>query len=98
MKQFVAFVYVISAGDFIKIGVARDVSKRVHQMRVGCPFEIEVLRAWPCSDPYAFERRLHHQLRAYRVRGEWFRVNQGGIEKLLTMRPPYQWIASEPLT
>src|SRR5216110_1895594 len=94
MKQFVAFVYVIRAGEFIKIGVARDVSKRVQQMQVGCPYDTEVLMAWPCSDPYAFERRLHYQLRAYRHRGEWFIVNQGGLEKLLAMRPPFQWLAS----
>lgn len=94
--QFVAYVYVIRAGEFIKVGIARNLAKRIDQMQTGCPYEIEVLRAWPCSDPYAYERKLHHMLRAYRYRGEWFKVSNEGVEHLLNMRPPHQWIASDP--
>lgn len=83
-EPFVAFVYMIRAGEYIKIGVARDVEKRLQSMQTGCPFVIEVLHAWPCANPYRFERHLHWKLRAYRTRGEWFTVPQSVIDDILT--------------
>lgn len=66
------FVYVIQAGDFIKIGVARDVRRRLALLQVGCPFNIELIAAIPCDEPYKAEAFLHDRLKPYHTRGEWF--------------------------
>jgi hypothetical protein len=65
--KFAGVTYLMRAGEFIKVGVARDVEKRVDLLQIGCSFTIEVLRAYP----YRLERLLIWYLRPHRVRGEW---------------------------
>jgi hypothetical protein len=72
------FVYLIAFGDFIKIGVAKNPTKRAAALRIGMP-EPPVLfdtRRFP-SRRHAFvcERILHHRFRERRAQGEWFRVS-----------------------
>lgn len=65
-------VYVIRAGDFIKIGVAKDVATRLKTMQTGCPYLLEIIRTIPCARPFPFEHRLKAYLHAHHYRGEWF--------------------------
>jgi hypothetical protein len=66
------YVYLVQAGDFIKVGIARDVKRRIDLMQVGCPFKIELIAAIPCADPRKIERALHDKLKPYHSRGEWY--------------------------
>ena len=56
--------------DFVKIGIAKNVKRRLIAIATSMPFEIDQLAVadWPHSE----EKRIHHYLAAYRVRGEWF--------------------------
>jgi hypothetical protein len=68
------FVYGIQSGQFIKIGVARDIAKRMTIMRLhnphGCTL---VFRRWTyCA--YHCERTMHEVLAAKSIGREWFEV------------------------
>lgn len=70
-------VYFVRAGNkgAIKIGVARDVKKRLATMQTGNPFELKVIALIPCSgvqQAFDTERRIHNLFKAKRIRGEWF--------------------------
>lgn len=70
-------VYFVRAGNkgAIKIGVARDVQKRLATMQTGNPFELKVIALIPCSgvqQAFDTERRIHNMFRSKRIRGEWF--------------------------
>lgn len=66
------FVYVIQGdpGTPIKIGFAKDPVKRMATLQTGYPWELRLLYVFP--GPKALEHRLHRDLDAGRLRGEWF--------------------------
>ena len=68
-------VYVIAAGDFIKIGITRDLQTRIDALKTGCPLAIvpqyyTVLESE--SDAREVERDAHKHFSKLKVRGEWF--------------------------
>lgn len=66
------YVYFInfSKESPIKIGFAKNIDKRLGQLQIGNPYELEVLCAAPGHE--AGERILHEHLQMNEVRGEWF--------------------------
>lgn len=69
------YVYLIKCEGFVKIGNAHDPEKRMKDMQVGNPFELELIAKLPFEGKRAahtYEMELHHRLRKHRVRGEWF--------------------------
>lgn len=72
-----AFVYFIASGrDIIKVGMAKDVGKRVRALQTGGPFEMKVIHKIEVAAERvaALEKLIHKRLKRYRIRGEWFRV------------------------
>jgi hypothetical protein len=74
-------VYLMSApeasgdGAYVKIGVARNIAKRISAIAIGCPLHIKRV-IYFCVTGYqrAFhlERHLHQAFDNCRIRGEWF--------------------------
>jgi hypothetical protein len=64
-------VYFILAGSHIKIGTTVRLQKRLDAIKSANP-EATLLGAVPGSFP--LERQYHHQWKALRVRGEWFKA------------------------
>lgn len=65
------YVYFVEIPDGpIKVGIAKNVKKRLETIRTHCPYEIRLLAAIPGGR--ARERELHAALSDYRMRGEWF--------------------------
>lgn len=54
----------------VKVGIARDVKKRLKGIQNGNPETISVLHSF--RGDRDVERALHHALRPWRLRGEWF--------------------------
>jgi hypothetical protein len=65
-----SWVYFMQSGDLIKIGVARDVQKRIASLQCGNPEPITLLAA--VAGDHKTERHLHQRFATDRVRGEWF--------------------------
>jgi hypothetical protein len=56
----------------IKIGISREVKKRVAQLQTSHPSALRVLRIVSGGDARALEQRLHQRYADYRQEGEWF--------------------------
>jgi hypothetical protein len=73
------YVYIIQqqgGGNFIKIGKARDVDKRVKALQTASPYSLTILaRINADNDAHALcmEKAFHERLRKYSVSGEWFK-------------------------
>ncbi len=60
-------------GSMVKIGVARNVRDRLHNLRTASPVELRVI-ATRYGDRKV-EKTYHSRFHASRVRGEWFRIS-----------------------
>lgn len=64
-------IYIIAAGEFIKIGFTTDLTARVRYLQVANPMPLTVLGTLPGS--VVTEKMLHNRFMADRTGGEWFR-------------------------
>lgn len=78
-------IYFAKAGEtnFVKIGYAVDLARRVPTLQVGCPYRLEVIRSLPGG--LRTEAWLHEHFAKRRVRAEWFTF----CEEMLTVEPPH---------
>ncbi|MCO5072050.1 MAG: GIY-YIG nuclease family protein [Rhizobiaceae bacterium] len=67
-----ASVYIIRAGDYVKIGKAGNVAKRLASLRTSSPVELTLLHTISDHDGHALEKTLHSQFAHLRAQGEWF--------------------------
>ena len=71
-----AFVYVMQAGDYIKIGVtSKSILQRAKQIQTGCPIPIEEILFFKfetSSIAFEVEKLLHKEFSFYASHGEWF--------------------------
>lgn len=68
-------VYVISSGEHVKIGVARDPSVRMKTLKTGMPNGAVLVASREfrsAKSAYNVESRLHRYFHRYRKAGEWF--------------------------
>ena len=71
------FVYIISNDEnsFVKIGVAKDVEKRLKQLQTGSWSTLSVrYKSMVCSNAFSIEKAVHSKVSADRVRGEWYDI------------------------
>lgn len=68
------FVYFIRAGDAIKIGFSIHPIKRVDELQIGNPEELELLGAFGGTE--RDEKALHADFSHLEIRSEWFRAEQ----------------------
>lgn len=64
-------VYFVECAGRIKIGYTQDVASRLKSLATGAPAEMSILAT--VDGTVNFERAIHKDLAAYRVKGEWFR-------------------------
>lgn len=70
-------VYVLQADDgpdLYKIGVSRNVNRRLTEIAAHLPWTLSVRLMIESDDPETLERELHHRFAEKRVNGEWFRL------------------------
>ena len=74
-----AYVYVIAAeGEAVKIGVAKNIQRRLNALQIGHPRRLSVAHEFMCVDrveAYAVESRSHRLLKQHHMSGEWFGVS-----------------------
>ena len=73
-----SFVYIIKNMDTnnIKIGVSKDVYKRLETFRTGNDCQLElVYKSILCSNAFDIESNIHKEFKNYHIRGEWFKVD-----------------------
>lgn len=85
-------VYFVRAGDFIKIGMATNVWRRVQGSTTWNPHE-PIPMGWlhtPYEESaYTLERKLHQIYAQYRHRGEWFHAHPTLVHFIETRSLPW---------
>ena len=86
------YVYFISSGKGkkapIKIGVSKNIDKRIDELQTGNPNKLHLLSAIECTSikrAYNLEGYLHHKLRRFRLVGEWFRREDWNLPSILSV-------------
>lgn len=72
LNQEYGFVYAIQSLHLVKIGVAKDIEKRLTAMRLHNPHGCELVFYRRTYAPYTFEKRMHELLADKAVGREWF--------------------------
>jgi hypothetical protein len=66
------YVYLLRSGLYYKIGKAVDLKKRLNQIKLHLPFEVELVHAIEAFHPYEVEKHWHRHFADKRTNGEWF--------------------------
>lgn len=66
-------IYIFVCGDDIKIGVSKDVEKRLKTVQTGRSEKVHIYHNEEREDAYKLERLLFKKFARYRKEGEWFK-------------------------
>lgn len=75
MDHFIYFIQCMDSKKHIKIGVARNVQRRIDELQTGCPYELKLIAQMHLTSrtaAYSLESDLHRRLKRFNIRGEWF--------------------------
>lgn len=87
---FVYFLLCENGGeDFLKIGYAKDVRKRVAQLQTGSPFPLELMGY--IAGNFETERSIHRECKRQRKFGEWFSIDGPVFHRMLEACENQYW-------
>lgn len=84
LKAIPSVVYFIQSGEYLKIGISTNVTRRLAQLRQRMPHPAIVLHTTPGGTRE--ERALHRRFRALHHTGEWFRYEGELVEFVESLR------------
>ena len=90
-KDIATFIYFVRAGEFVKIGRAKDWKLRIQTMQTGSPCVLQPLLVLTGDDET--ENQLHFKFYRDKYRGEWFH-NSEAIRKFIQENLQKCFIAS----
>ena len=65
-------IYFITDGNFTKIGVSNDVTRRLKELQTSNAKELSILKT--IEGEYVLESKLHDFFSVYNVHGEWYKL------------------------
>lgn len=89
-----SMLYLMECGGHYKIGVTKDIDRRVKELDKR-PFPIKVVAvSEPFEDAYIAEKGYHEQYGEYRLNGEWFDIPEKfiyGLSMEVSTAHCYEW-------
>ncbi|PHR55944.1 MAG: hypothetical protein COA43_14590 [Robiginitomaculum sp.] len=82
-----AYVYFIRAGIYTKIGVAKNIQRRMEQLQTGNPLELRLtcsIQMSSIKSAFYFERLLHDELMDKHKHGEWFFIKDTKVKDIIS--------------
>lgn len=70
MNRRPELAYIIKSGEYVKIGITKDIRRRLETLQIGNPIKLEVIGLIPGG--WEMEREMQGRFGACHVRGEWF--------------------------
>jgi hypothetical protein len=94
--KYPGFVYFIQgeSGGPIKIGYAKDVSRRIAEIQTGFPDNLICLTFFPGNIP--MEQLIHKDLKQYWLRGEWYKPDPFVLKKMKAYEKRANELAQKP--
>lgn len=68
-------VYLLRTNNQYKIGIAKDVNKRIKQLQTGNSQEIELIDSFESEYANKIEKALHNKYSYVKESGEWFTLS-----------------------
>ncbi len=68
-------VYIVKSGEYVKIGKAANPKKRISELQISHPTELEIVAILTECDGHKVETQLHKRFAGHRHKGEWFRLS-----------------------
>lgn len=80
-----AFVYLlkIQENGIYKIGVSKNVEKRVKQLQTGNTEQIYLVNKFHSNYPYKIESYLHNIYKSNTISGEWFYLSDDDVNSFI---------------
>ena len=81
------YVYVVQYNNenIYKIGVSKNnPAQRLASLQSGCPYELKFIHIEFCDNYYDLEKKLHLKYIKFRIRGEWFKLSDKKLNKLIS--------------
>ena len=79
------FVYVLRGAGYYKIGLSKNVDRRMEQIEPKLPFETELLCTIATDDMHRLESELHKRFADKRASGEWFQLTENDVEYIKSL-------------
>lgn len=79
-------VYVVSAGPYVKVGLAENLAARVATIQNGCPLPVKVEHVcgpMPRLEARRLEQKCFRDLSASHERGEWYRCSVADVLRVI---------------
>ena len=77
------WVYVIKQSGDYKIGVTKDIRKRLSTIQMSTPKLVQLVHSFHVggiyADAYEWEKALHKRFSKRKIRGEWFRLTNTDV-------------------
>ena len=73
------YLFKIKSKNHYKIGVTTNLSKRINQISLKMPFELEVIHTIKCKNIYELEKEFHEKFKKKNINGEWFELSKDDI-------------------
>lgn len=70
--------------DLYKIGITKDLKKRLSNIQTGSPIPIEIYAFYPTEEYKSLEQSLHKLFHKRTIGGEWFKLSKEDINELHT--------------
>lgn len=80
IKKSNVYLLKVSPDGIYKIGVAKNVNRRVKQLQTGNPEKIEIIRVFPTNYPFKIESYLHRKHSYNHVQGECYYMSEQDIK------------------
>jgi hypothetical protein len=90
------FIYILKSDKYYKIGIAKDVAKRIRELQTGNPIKIALVSAAFFENAPQFEKKLHEAFSEYWTHGEWFELPAEKLEDLLAILENKDFINQVP--
>jgi predicted GIY-YIG superfamily endonuclease len=74
------YIYIVECEGLYKIGITKNVKKRISGMTTGNPFEIQVIKARIVQACRENEKMMHNKFRCKNKSGEWFDLSDNDLE------------------
>jgi hypothetical protein len=84
-------VYFISCRKYVKIGVSKNIKKRLFDLQASNPYKLILVKFFKTSDCFNLENILHKKFKHLREKGEWFRYTEE-IKQFLSLNIPIEEI------
>ncbi len=82
----IGWIYLLrSDNGFYKIGYSKDVKARIGGLMKEFPVEIRMVHKIRTAHMRMAEKYLHINYQEYRLQGEWFRLSQKHVDRIISM-------------